>query len=99
MSSVEEDLKALSYPTTEDQAIAFHAKTRSQDPFPHIEPSLLNRVDIARYASATAMIFPFDPVNLKSASYEAQVGEEVLYWSYCQMWCTRADQAAILRGA
>ncbi len=50
------------------------------DPFPSIPPSLLNSTDIQKYVHATGMLTPFYPKDLKGASYEACVGEEVQYW-------------------
>lgn len=50
------------------------------DPFPSIPPSLLNSTDIQKYVHATGMLTPFNPKNLKGASYEACVGKEVQYW-------------------
>ncbi|MDZ8091094.1 MAG: hypothetical protein RMZ42_04015 [Nostoc sp. DedQUE05] len=53
---------------------------RSLDPFDDIEPALLNSAHIYDYVAATGMIYPFDPENLKSASYEVKVLGECVYW-------------------
>lgn len=53
---------------------------KSVDPFPNIEPALLNSADIQDYVLTTGMIHPWDPENLKSASYEAKIGEICTYW-------------------
>lgn len=51
---------------------------RQTDPFPEIQPALLNSADIVDYVSQTGMIYPFHPGKLKSASYEvALVGDYV----------------------
>ncbi|MFH7321637.1 dCTP deaminase domain-containing protein, partial [Desulfurivibrio sp. D14AmB] len=58
------------------------AKTaRLKDPFPKILPSLLNRHDIIKYVSKTGVIFPFSEKQLKSASYEVNVGNEYIRWT------------------
>ncbi|SIS53082.1 Deoxycytidine triphosphate deaminase [Thalassolituus maritimus] len=51
-----------------------------QDPFPRIPPALLNSSDIQKYVHVTSMIAPFDSQHLKGASYEAKIGNEVIYW-------------------
>ena len=54
---------------------------KSRDPFPEIQPALLNSSDFIDYAVTTGMIFPFNPqVGIKPASYEVNLGNEVLYW-------------------
>ena len=66
---------------TDDEAESRFANTRSADPFPDIPPALLNSADIDDYVRATGMIFPYYPTTkLKSASYEAQIGELAIYW-------------------
>ena len=52
----------------------------SQDPYPEIEPSLLNSADIHDYVMATGMIDPYDPSKLKSGSYEVNFIGIVYYW-------------------
>ena len=51
-----------------------------QDPYPEIEPSLLNSADIHDYVLATGMINPFDPSKLKPGSYEVSFNGVVYYW-------------------
>lgn len=69
------------YPLRDDD----DAKTRfneykSRDPFPDIPAALLNSADIYDYVRTTGMIYPFDSEKLKSASYEASVGVDCIYW-------------------
>ena len=52
----------------------------SQDPYPEIEPSLLNSADIHDYVMATGMIEPYDFSKLKSGSYEVNFTGIVYYW-------------------
>lgn len=53
---------------------------KNLDPFPDIQPSLLNSADIVDYVLKTGLICPFNYKNLKSASYEMSIGGEVIYW-------------------
>ncbi|MCK5148948.1 hypothetical protein KAR48_19490 [bacterium] len=53
---------------------------RYKDPLTEIRPALLNKTDIAKYVSKTGMVYPFDPNKLKPASYEVELGNEILYW-------------------
>lgn len=62
--------KKLDYAKDRDEATRRFLNTRAKDPFPEIQPSLLNSADIADYVSATGMILPFDSERLKTASYE-----------------------------
>jgi deoxycytidine triphosphate deaminase len=69
-------------PFAQDDA---EAKTRferykSEDSFPDIQPALLNSADIYDYVVATGMIWPFDPKNLKSASYQVRLLGKCVYW-------------------
>jgi len=53
---------------------------RSWDPFPEIDPALLNSAAIADYVSATGMIHPFHADKLKPASYEVAMQGEYVYY-------------------
>lgn len=70
----------LSYPDTDKLAEERFWKYKDRDPFPKIDPALLNSADIADYVAHTGMIFPFDPSRLGPASYEMILGGEYLYW-------------------
>lgn len=56
------------------------ARWRNVDPFPGIEPALLNAADIGDYVAATGLIFPFDESKLKPASYPLGLGGKILWW-------------------
>lgn len=64
----------------DDDAKARFNEYKSRDPFPDIPAALLNSADIYDYARTTGMIYPFDSEKLKSASYEASVGADCIYW-------------------
>lgn len=55
-------------------------KYKALDPYPEIEPSLLNSADILAYINTTLCIDPFDPKCLKGASYNVKILGEVIYW-------------------
>ena len=50
------------------------------DPFPEIQPSLLNSADIFDYVEKTGMLYPFDSSCLKPASYGVKLQGEYIYW-------------------
>lgn len=60
----------LDYASADADAEARFLSNRTNDPYPHIPPALLNSADIAAYVAATGMVIPFDPSRLKTASYE-----------------------------
>lgn len=64
----------------DDDAKARFNEYKSLDPFPDIPAALLNSADIYDYVRTTGMIYPFDSEKLKSASYEASVGADCIYW-------------------
>lgn len=64
----------------DDDARARFNEYKSRDPFPDIPAALLNSADIYDYVRTTGMIYPFDSEKLKSASYEASVGADCIYW-------------------
>lgn len=51
-----------------------------EDPYPEIEPTLLNSADIYDYVEKTGMIYPFNQNYLKPASYGVPLGGEFVYW-------------------
>lgn len=59
---------------------------KSLDPFPQIQPSLLNSADIHDYIRMTGMLYPHDSDDLKSASYEAPI-----YWK-CIVWDEKGER-------
>lgn len=58
------------------------AKYRSYDPFPEIEPALLNSADFIDYVAATGMVHPFieDRDYIKPASYGVPICGRCIYW-------------------
>jgi hypothetical protein len=84
-----DETPALSFPAfagSDDEAAARFEQTRGADPFPDIEPALLNSADLVDYIAATAMVYPFT-VNagnvseiLKPASCGIRLGGTVVFW-------------------
>jgi len=70
------------FAATDAEAATRFEKLGSIDPFPEIEPALLNTTDIADYVAATGMIFPFNysPEALKTATYEVAILGPYTYW-------------------
>ncbi|MCL1853227.1 MAG: hypothetical protein FWF88_09400 [Peptococcaceae bacterium] len=66
---------------TEEAARRF-AEYKDKDPYPNIQPALLNSGDIFKYVNATGMIYPFyvNTELFSGASYEARINGEVIYW-------------------
>jgi deoxycytidine triphosphate deaminase len=65
--------------TDEEAALRFEM-AKSIDPFPEIQPSLLNSADINDYVRTTGMLHPFNVKKLKSASYEAGIRGRCIWW-------------------
>jgi deoxycytidine triphosphate deaminase len=80
--NVEKNLK-VNFANSDEDAERRYNATKSKDPFPKIEAALLNSADIVDYVAATGMIHPFKPTKkaLKPASYEIEVGHDILYWT------------------
>lgn len=57
-----------------------YQKYGATDPYPEIEPSLLNSADIFDYVEKTGMIHPFHENQLKPASYGIKMKGEFIYW-------------------
>jgi deoxycytidine triphosphate deaminase len=55
----------------------------SIDPFPQIQPALLNSADIIDYVATTGMVYPFHEERrlLKVASYGVPLGGHCIYWT------------------
>jgi deoxycytidine triphosphate deaminase len=66
--------------TDRDDAAARAARFSNQDPLPDVPCSLLSSAEIYDYARLTGMLHPFYQDSLKSASYEAHLGGEVILW-------------------
>jgi deoxycytidine triphosphate deaminase len=56
------------------------SRNKRRDPYPKLEPALLNSNDINKYAKEVGMVAPYDSDHLKSASYKIHIGERIVYW-------------------
>jgi deoxycytidine triphosphate deaminase len=65
---------------SEEEAQDRFNKYAKLDPFPEIQPALLNSADILDYIAETGMIYPFHEKEMKSASYEVGLLGKVIYW-------------------
>lgn len=74
------------YAATDAEAEERFQRTYNADPFPEIEPSLLNSADIFDYVRMTGMLYPFRPDKVKSASYEAAIGGRCIRWNESGLW-------------
>lgn len=50
------------------------------DPFGDLAPSLLTAEQIANYARAAAIVYPFDERSVKGATYEVGISGNIYYW-------------------
>jgi deoxycytidine triphosphate deaminase len=74
------EIKKFNYAKNIEDAKNLFESSKEIDPLPAIPATLLNKRDIAKYASKTGMIYPFNPEDLKAASYTVKLGREILYW-------------------
>lgn len=65
---------------SEDEAICRAKKWREDDPFSDIKPSLLSSNEITKYVKQTAMIFPFNEEDLKTAAYALGLGAKAYHF-------------------
>jgi deoxycytidine triphosphate deaminase len=78
------DLSRL--PRSDEEAEELADRWQHEDPFPDIDPALLNTADLFDYVATTGLIYPFrvDPSDpskaLKPASCGIQLAGEVIYW-------------------
>jgi deoxycytidine triphosphate deaminase len=88
VSAEDLDLDPGALARSDEEAAARYKQWKEQDPFPEIEPALLNSADLFDYIATTGMIFPFelDPRSversLKPASCGLRLGGEYSYWSF-----------------
>jgi deoxycytidine triphosphate deaminase len=68
------------YAGNKEAAIHKYLEYYKKDPFPKINPALLNSSDIQKYVAATGMIHPFHREDLKSASYALRLIGDYIYW-------------------
>ncbi len=75
-------------PQSDVQAKERHERWKSEDPYPEIEPALLNSADLFDYLAMTGMVHPLEinPLKvdeiLKPASCGIRIGGECIYWTY-----------------
>jgi deoxycytidine triphosphate deaminase len=80
LADIEDAMDLKEYPLDDDDAAARAVLFGNNDPFPSIPRSLLSSAEIDDYARMTGMLSPYDPKQLKSASYEVHIGGEVIMW-------------------
>jgi deoxycytidine triphosphate deaminase len=68
------------YPVDDNDALARADLFERKDPFESVPRALLSTAEIDDYAKLTGMLSPYYPKHLKSASYEAHIGGEVIWW-------------------
>jgi deoxycytidine triphosphate deaminase len=73
--------EALDFAKTDSEAAARAGRFKDCDPFPSVERALLSSAEIEDYVRVTAMLHPFCPKDLKSASYQVRAGGEFNIWS------------------
>ena len=66
---------------SEDEAKKRFELYKNTDPYPLIQPALLNSADILAYVKATSLIYPFDLKRLKGASYDVPIKGKVIFWN------------------
>ena len=65
---------------TREDAISKYEKYRSLDPFPEIQPALLNSADVYDYINTIGMIWPYDDDQLNGVTLSLRVGDIAVYW-------------------
>ncbi len=75
----------LNYALSDASASKRYEKWKAKDPYPNIQPALLNSADIKAYVKKTGMIYPFYEEDLQGASYKVKIAGEILYWKYDDM--------------
>lgn len=72
----------VDYALSDASARRLYEKWKSKDPYPNIQPALLNSADIKAYVKTTGMIYPFHEDDLQGASYKVKIAGKILYWKY-----------------
>ena len=65
---------------SDDEAKSRAEIFKKKDPFPSVQQALLSSSNISDYVRVTAMLHPFYPESLKSASYEAHPAGKFIMW-------------------
>ena len=76
------DIDINFYAKSDEEAKEKSITFKNFDPYPKIQPALLNSADIAAYVKATSLIYPFQEDRLKGASYDVPIKGKVVYWKY-----------------
>lgn len=74
--------KEIDFATSLDEAKTKYEKYKNIDPFSKIAPALLNSADICDYVRLTGMIYPFQPVDLRPATYGIRLKGIAIQWIY-----------------
>lgn len=72
----------LNYAVSDVSAAERYEKWKAKDPYPNVQPALLNSADIKAYVKKTGMIYPFHEEDLQGASYKVKIAGKILYWQY-----------------
>lgn len=72
----------LNYALSDASAAKRYEKWKAKDPYPNVQPALLNSADIKAYVKKTGMLYPFYEEDLQSASYKVKIAGKILYWQY-----------------
>lgn len=67
-------------PRNDKEAEKRYRKYMRKDPYPGIDPALLNSADIFKYVAKTGMLHPFYVNKLEGASYEVAMKGDVIWW-------------------
>src|SRR5687768_6125646 len=62
------------------EAQAKYEDFKNRDPFPEIQPALLNSADFEDYIRLTGMIWPYDKKYKKPATYGLRLLGTAIYW-------------------
>jgi deoxycytidine triphosphate deaminase len=65
---------------TKDEAIKRFESFRGIDPFPEIQPALLNSADVESYIKTIGMVYPYDESKLSGVTLGLCVGDVAVYW-------------------
>jgi deoxycytidine triphosphate deaminase len=70
----------IDYSKDDDEALGRARQHEFHDPLVSVPRALLSSAEIDDYVRVTGLLYPFYPANLKSASYEAHIGGDVIWW-------------------
>jgi deoxycytidine triphosphate deaminase len=70
----------IDYPKDDEEASVRARQHEFSDPLASIPRALLSSAEVDDYVRITGLLHPFYSKNLKSASYEAHIGGDVIWW-------------------